>query len=106
MARFQCYVVHRERRPESYQNWNDCEAQVNEYPGAQYKGFKDVYEVEQYLQDYLATTGHGSEHSMPVQKIETPQLDLHIHSQWRRQDFILAVAHIDSFSIFYSSTEN
>lgn len=79
MPRFQCYVAYRKRCPGIYQNWNDCKAEVHKYLGAQYKGFKDVYDAEQSLQNYLATTGHGSDRSETLGRVEAPQHDLNIH---------------------------
>lgn len=40
MAKNRCYVVWVGRNPGIYDTWGECEAQVKEYSGAKFKGFR------------------------------------------------------------------
>ena len=52
MARFHCYVVYRGRHPGIYQTWNECKAQVLEYPNAEFKGFSNMEEARVSFLNY------------------------------------------------------
>ena len=41
------YVVWVGREPGVYDNWNDCEEQILNFPGAKYKGYSSAYEAAQ-----------------------------------------------------------
>ncbi len=43
------YVVKRGIVPGIYRTWNDCQAQVKDYPSAFYKKFDDMMEAYQFL---------------------------------------------------------
>lgn len=45
MAKQRYYVVWEGRVPGVYDNWNDCEEQVTNFPGAKYKGFASAAEA-------------------------------------------------------------
>lgn len=44
MARYHYYVVYKGRWPGMYHSWNECIANVQEYPNAQYKGLSTLEE--------------------------------------------------------------
>lgn len=52
MARYQCYVVYRGRRPGFYNTWTACKEQVYQYPNALYKGFTNVHDALVSLRSY------------------------------------------------------
>ena len=55
MARWNCYVVYKGKVPGVYNEWHECQAQVNGYMGASHKGFKSRQEGEaSYLRFTLA----------------------------------------------------
>ena len=55
MARWQCYVVYKGKVPGVYNEWPECQAQVNGVSGAGHKGFKSRQEGEaSYLRFTLA----------------------------------------------------
>lgn len=43
------YAVRKGRNPGIYENWEECKAQVNNFPGAEYKSFKTKPEARNYL---------------------------------------------------------
>ena len=50
-----CYVVYEGKVPGVYNEWHECQAQVNGFPGASHKGFKSRQEGEaSYLRFTLA----------------------------------------------------
>lgn len=51
MAKKQYYVVLVGRTPGIYTNWESCKAQVNGYKGAKFKGFKNMEEAQQYIEE-------------------------------------------------------
>jgi len=55
MARWNCYVVYKGKVPGVYNEWHECQAQVNGFTGASHKGFKSRQEGEaSYLRFTLA----------------------------------------------------
>ena len=46
MARWQCYVMYKGKVPGVYNEWLECQAQVNGVSGASHKGFKSRIEGE------------------------------------------------------------
>ena len=55
MAKKQCYVVYKGKVPGVYNEWHDCQAQVNGFSDASHKGFKSRQEGEaSYLRFTLA----------------------------------------------------
>ena len=55
MARWNCYVVYKGKVPGVYNEWHECQAQVNGFTGASHKGFKSTQEGEaSYLTFTLA----------------------------------------------------
>lgn len=52
MARYQCYVVYRGRRPGIYNTWTACKEQVYQYPNALYKGFTTIHDALVSLRSY------------------------------------------------------
>ena len=53
--RWQCYVVYKGKVPGMYNEWHECQAQVNGVSGASHKGFKTRQEAEaSYLRFTLA----------------------------------------------------
>ena len=49
MAKNKFYAVLKGRTPGLYSSWDDCKAQVDGFPGAQYKGFPDEASAQAYL---------------------------------------------------------
>lgn len=49
MAKKRFYAVRCGRQTGIYENWDECKAQVDGFPGAQYKGFASRFEAEDYL---------------------------------------------------------
>lgn len=49
MAKKKAYAVVKGHVPGIYDNWDDCKAQVDGYPGAKYQGFSTQAEAESYL---------------------------------------------------------
>lgn len=49
MAKKNFYAVKVGKTPGIYKTWDECEANVKEYPGAKYKGFKTLIEAEDYI---------------------------------------------------------
>lgn len=49
MAKIKYYAVKIGKTPGIYMNWDDCKAQVEHYPGAQYKSFGTPNEAEKYI---------------------------------------------------------
>ena len=43
------YAVRKGLVPGIYNNWDDCKANVNGFPGAEYKSFKTLIEAEEYI---------------------------------------------------------
>ena len=55
MARWNCYVVYKGKVPGVYNEWHECQAQVNGFTSASHKGFKSRQEAEaSYLRFRLA----------------------------------------------------
>ena len=55
MARWRCYVVYEGKVPGVYNDWPECQAQMNGVSGASHKGFETRQEVEaSYLRFMLA----------------------------------------------------
>ena len=55
MVRWQCYVVYKGKVPGVYNEWTECQAQVNGVSCASHKGFKSRQEGEaSYLRFRLA----------------------------------------------------
>jgi viroplasmin and RNaseH domain-containing protein len=55
MAKKQCYVVYIGKVPGLYDEWHECQAQVERFSGASHKGFKSRQEAEaSYLRFTLA----------------------------------------------------
>ena len=55
IARWQCYAVYKGKVPGVYNEWPECQAQVDGVSGANYKGFKSRQEAEaSYLRFTLA----------------------------------------------------
>ena len=55
MAKKQCYVVYKGKVPGVYDEWPECQAQVDGVSGASHKGFKSRQEAEaSYLRFTLA----------------------------------------------------
>ena len=46
MAKKQCYVVYIGKVPGVYDEWHECQAQVDEFSGARHKGYKSRQEAE------------------------------------------------------------
>lgn len=55
------YAVRRGKTRGIYLSWNDCKAQVEGFPGAEYKGFAALSEAEDYLR-----RGRGGEEDKSV----------------------------------------
>lgn len=51
MKKIKFYGVRKGREPGMYFSWEDCKAQVNGFPNAEYKGFDTPEEAENYLAD-------------------------------------------------------
>lgn len=49
MAKKKYYAVVKGRTPGIYFTWEDCKAQVDQYPGAIYKSFPSITEAEQFV---------------------------------------------------------
>lgn len=49
MAKNKFYAVVKGRTPGLYTSWDDCKAQVDKFPGAQYQGFPDEASARAYL---------------------------------------------------------
>lgn len=43
------YAVRKGKVPGIYHSWNECRAQVERYPGAQFKGFSNIREAREYM---------------------------------------------------------
>ena len=55
MERWKCYVVYKGKVPGVYNEWPECQAQVNRVLGASHKGFKSRKEAQaSYLRYTLA----------------------------------------------------
>ena len=55
MAKKQCYVVYKGKVPAVYDEWPECQAQVDGFSGASHKGLKSIQEAEaSYLRFTLA----------------------------------------------------
>jgi viroplasmin and RNaseH domain-containing protein len=50
------YVVFRGRKPGVYNDWGSCQAQVDGYKGASYRGCRDRNEAEEAYLAYGGTT--------------------------------------------------
>lgn len=57
MAKKKVYAVKKGRTPGIYMTWDDCKAQVDGFPGAEYKSFADHSDAAAYL----GLTGAGAE---------------------------------------------
>ena len=51
MAKKKFYVVKNGKVPGIYDNWPDCQAQVNGFSGAIYKSFSTIEDAEAFLND-------------------------------------------------------
>lgn len=49
MAKKKTYAVRKGRQPGLYDDWDDCKAQVDGFPGAEYKSFTARADAEAYL---------------------------------------------------------
>lgn len=49
MAKQKVYAVRKGRTPGVYYSWDDCKAQVDGYPGAEYKSFKSASEADAFI---------------------------------------------------------
>jgi len=54
-----CYAVRVGRQTGVFYTWEECRAQVNGFPGSQYKGFSTVSEAESYLAKGSGAGGGG-----------------------------------------------
>lgn len=57
------YAVRAGRTPGIYDNWNDCKAMVDGFPGAVYKSFKTLAEAESFLKGEMSGTGGAGQSS-------------------------------------------
>ena len=65
MARWNCYVVYKGKVLGVYNEWHECQAQVNGFTGASHKGFKSRQEGEaSYLRFTLARERTRNRHLM------------------------------------------
>ena len=53
MAPFLCYVVYIGRVPGVYERWQDCDMQVNGFPGNRYKGYMSRAAAEENWRNHL-----------------------------------------------------
>ena len=53
MAKKNFYVVLVGRRIGVYATWPECEKQVNGFPGAKYRAFSTIEEVDKYIDQYF-----------------------------------------------------
>lgn len=51
MAKSKFYAVREGRKPGIYFNWDDCKAQVDQYPGAEFKSFHDLDGAYDYMKE-------------------------------------------------------
>ena len=69
------YVVWRGRMPGIYDNWQDCEEQVKNYPGAVYKAFDTLEQAQVALthdpQDYIQSKKNKSTNTQPQPSFTT-----------------------------------
>lgn len=49
MAKYQYYAVKKGAVPGIYKTWDECKAQVDSFTGAEYKGFHDLQDAEEYM---------------------------------------------------------
>lgn len=52
------YAVKKGRRPGIYQTWQECQVQVNKYPGAIFKSFNNKEDAYQFINQKLQNTAH------------------------------------------------
>jgi ribonuclease HI len=57
LSHMKWYVVFRGRKPGVYNDWGTCQAQVDGYKGASFRGCRDRKEAEEAFLAYGATTG-------------------------------------------------
>ena len=60
MAKKKYYPVRIGKREGIFHSWAECEAAVKGFPGAQFKGFAELSEAENYLAGSPAGSGSGS----------------------------------------------
>ena len=49
MAKKKIYAVRNGRNPGIYSSWSECEEQIKGFPGQEYKGFSNLEEAQEYL---------------------------------------------------------
>lgn len=50
MGKYNFYAVKRGRVVGIYRTWNDCKAQIKDYPGARFRGFENITDATNYLE--------------------------------------------------------
>ncbi len=65
VAKNKVYAVKKGRVPGIYMTWDDCKAQVDGFPGAEYKSFADAADAASYLGIAGSGDGQGSGESFP-----------------------------------------
>lgn len=65
VAKNKVYAVKKGRTPGIYMTWDDCKAQVDGFPGAEYKSFADAAEAAAYLGIAGSGDGQGNGESFP-----------------------------------------
>lgn len=72
MAKKKTYAVRKGRQPGLYDTWDDCKAQVDGFPGAEYKSFTVRADAEAYLgtrADTDAAAGHEDPDAAQLDKL-------------------------------------
>lgn len=60
------YAVKKGRKPGIYEKWEDCKAQVSNFPGAEYKSFKTKPEATAYLKGAKPPQSPSSSPNTPL----------------------------------------
>lgn len=65
------YAVKKGLTPGIYTSWADCQAQINGYSGAIFKGFATMEEAKAFIGEEVQVTGKAEQMILPVAKEES-----------------------------------
>ncbi|KAJ1925492.1 Ribonuclease H1 [Coemansia sp. S142-1] len=71
------YAVRVGRKAGIYRTWDECKAEVNAYPGAIFKKFKDLNEAQTFAGPQAPLSSATSEHTSAPGRVNTPMARTH-----------------------------
>lgn len=74
------YAVAKGKTPGIYLTWEDCKAQVDQFPGALYKGFATIKEAESYIESVMGNKPATGYAQLSIDELYTVKEEMSNHS--------------------------